>query len=155
VHESLVTVTRFYWLMSADLARCRLASAGIEVFLPDEFSISLRWHYANALGGIRLQVSSADLEDARAILEEPPQEIAEPTLTGAEKKAERALLVAVCGFFLAPLVIYALWLLGDLFASSERLSPKAHRDVVAAAVLTFLLSALIVIYAVFRFLDIK
>jgi hypothetical protein len=152
VNEGLVTVTRFYWLMPANLAKCRLAAAGIEAFLPDEFSISLRWHYANALGGIRLQVSSADLEDARAILDETPQEIDEPTLTDVEKKAGRALLVAVCCLFLGPLVLYALWLLSDIFTSSEVLSPKARRDVVAATVLTFLLSAPIVIGAIVRWL---
>jgi hypothetical protein len=152
VNETLVTVTRFYWLMPANLAKCRLAAAGIEAFVADDFSIGLRWHYANALGGIRLQVSSADLEDARAILDELPQEIDEPSATEIEKKAARVLRVAVCGFLLEPLVLYALWLLGGIFVSNEELSPNARRDVVAASILTFLLSALIVMLALLRWL---
>lgn len=53
--EQLVTLGCFNWLVQADLAL--------------------------GLGGIRLQVSPDDVEDARAVLQEEPQPSEEPILT--------------------------------------------------------------------------
>jgi hypothetical protein len=133
--ERLVTLARFEWLMQANLARCRLAACGIEAFMPDQYTASLCWHYAKALGGIRLQVSSEDAEDARAILEEIPEPNGEPILTDHEQAADRALRAAVFGVVLAPLELYALWLLLPVFRWEGPLGARERRNIVAAAVL--------------------
>ena len=60
----IVTVARFTEPIEADMARLRLQSAGIEVFLSGEHARLLE----PGLGDLRLQVASADEADARAIL---------------------------------------------------------------------------------------
>lgn len=93
------------------------------------------WHYAKALGGVRLQVSSADVEDARAILDEDPQPESEPILTDHERAAERALRAAVFGILVSPLELYGLWLLLPAFGWSGSMSARECRNIVLAAIL--------------------
>ena len=136
---SPVTVATFGWEMEANLARARLASAGIAAHLADECMGSIYWHYVKALGGLRLQVSAEDAEDALAILREPIQEETEATgpvvANAVDEKADRALRAAVFGIFALPLELYAFWLLINIFASKERLGRKARRKVLLASVL--------------------
>ena len=53
------------------LAKGSLESAGIECFLADENLVRLDWFISNFIGGIKLNVRVADVENARKILDEP------------------------------------------------------------------------------------
>ncbi|HTZ60490.1 MAG TPA: DUF2007 domain-containing protein [Acidobacteriaceae bacterium] len=64
----LITIERYSDQLEADLAKTRLDSAGITCFLVGEESAIL---YGNGLGGLQLQVSPRDEEDARSILNDP------------------------------------------------------------------------------------
>jgi hypothetical protein len=62
---SLVELERFYTPVEADLARLRLAAAGIESIVFDSSA-----HYVSAVTGVRLMVDEADEAGARRVLEE-------------------------------------------------------------------------------------
>ncbi len=62
--DAVVTIARFTEPLEADMARLRLQSAGIEVFLAGENARILE----PGLGDLRLQVAAADEADARAVL---------------------------------------------------------------------------------------
>jgi hypothetical protein len=62
--QAVVTIAAFNEPLEADMARLRLQSAGIEVFLTGENARILE----PGLGDLRLQVAAADEADARAIL---------------------------------------------------------------------------------------
>jgi Putative prokaryotic signal transducing protein len=66
--DEMVTVERFRDMLQAEMAKGRLDSAGIRSFLAGENAGLL---YGNGLDGVLLQVSAADEEDARAILNDP------------------------------------------------------------------------------------
>ena len=69
----LVTVATFGSATELMLARTRLTAAGIRTFVPDELSLATADWLAPGLGGFRLAVPEALLEDARAILDDPGQ----------------------------------------------------------------------------------
>jgi len=69
--STLVTLRHFRDVPEALLAQGKLQSAGIECVLADGNLVRMDWLLSNAIGGIRLQVKQAELELARAILEEP------------------------------------------------------------------------------------
>lgn len=69
--EAPVTVRRYRDLSEALVARAVLEGAGIRCFLRDENTIRLDWSLSNFMGGLRLQVSSQDAEEAERILAEP------------------------------------------------------------------------------------
>jgi hypothetical protein len=104
-------------------------------FLLDEFTIGLCWHWAKALGGVRLQVSPEDVEDALAILEEDPLPAAEPILADQEQVTGQALRAAVFGTVSSPVELYAVWLFLPVLGWSGRLSATERRNIVAAVVL--------------------
>ena len=64
----LETVATFNNLTQAQSARSALESAEIESFLQDEATGSIDWGLLPALGGLRLQVKSADVAGARGVL---------------------------------------------------------------------------------------
>jgi hypothetical protein len=70
--SNVVTIANFTEPLEAEMARLRLESAGIEVFLSGENARIME----PGLGPLQLQVSSDDEEDARAVLADPgtPQE---------------------------------------------------------------------------------
>jgi hypothetical protein len=148
----LLTVGRFEWFMEACLARCRLATCGIEAHIPEEHFGSLYWHYAKAIGGFRLQVSAGEAEDARAILDDPGQEGFEPLQTGSEELADRLLRATVFGAVTSPVQVYALWLMVKLFGSPARLDERARRSVARAVPLiaVFACAALLMLGLRFR-----
>jgi Putative prokaryotic signal transducing protein len=69
--QKLATVRQFRDLPEALLAKGCLESAGIECFLADENLVRLDWFISNFIGGIKLNVRAADIENARTILDEP------------------------------------------------------------------------------------
>src|SRR6202030_4018576 len=69
--RKLVTIRQFRDLPEALLAKGSLESAGIECFLADENLVRLDWFISNFIGGIKLNVRVADVENARKILDEP------------------------------------------------------------------------------------
>lgn len=68
----VVTVASFVEPLEAEMAKLRLQSAGIDVFLSGENARIME----PGLGPLQLQVSQEDAEDARAILADPG--VAEP-----------------------------------------------------------------------------
>jgi hypothetical protein len=58
-------------LPDALLAKGCLESVGIECFLGDENLVRLDWFISNFVGGIKLNVRTADAENARKVLDEP------------------------------------------------------------------------------------
>ena len=76
--RNLVTIRTFWNPLEADLAKGVLEAANIESFLFDENMIRQNFFYASALGGVRLRVDAANVEEANRILEEqtngPPLE---------------------------------------------------------------------------------
>ncbi len=71
--DQVVTVAHFTEPMEAEMARGRLESAGIEVFLAGENARIME----PGLGPLRLQVAAKDEQDARAILNDAGEELAE------------------------------------------------------------------------------
>ena len=69
--RELVTIRQFRDLPEALLAKGSLESAGIECFLADDNLVRLDWFISNFIGGIKLNVRAADVENARQILDEP------------------------------------------------------------------------------------
>ncbi len=62
------TVGSYWNAIEARITRNRLADEGIDVFLSDEFIVSTCWLYANAIGGIKVQVPREQLPLAQDIL---------------------------------------------------------------------------------------
>jgi hypothetical protein len=75
VPADLVTIERFRDLPEALLAKGKLESAGIRCFLADSELVRTDWLWSNAIGNMRLQVSSEDAADALELLHEPAPEI--------------------------------------------------------------------------------
>jgi hypothetical protein len=69
--RELVTIRQFRDLPEALLAKGSLESAGMECFLADENLVRLDWFISNLIGGIKLKVRVADVENACKILDEP------------------------------------------------------------------------------------
>lgn len=76
--RDLVTIRTFWNPLEAGLAKGMLDAANIESFLFDENMIGQNILYANALGGVKLRVDAANVEEANRVLEEtsngPPLE---------------------------------------------------------------------------------
>ncbi len=68
MNASLVTIASFTTVPEAELARGLLASHGIEVTLTNAATVNLQWALSNALGGVGVQVSEQDAEEAKKIL---------------------------------------------------------------------------------------
>lgn len=65
---NLTTVASYSFVHEAEMAKSALAAAGIESFVDDENTIRINWFYARAIGGIKLRVGAADLEEAMRVL---------------------------------------------------------------------------------------
>ena len=63
-----VTIARYDLPYEAQIARARLQAEGIQTFIADEHTIGMQWLYANALGGVKLQVRARDAAWAAEIL---------------------------------------------------------------------------------------
>lgn len=67
---SLVTIETFTGPIEAHLAKGRLEAEGIPAFVVNEHHVWANWTLSHALGGVRVQVASADAERAARILED-------------------------------------------------------------------------------------
>jgi hypothetical protein len=65
--DVLVTVSAFREPYEAHLFRGRLQAEGIVAFVAHEMNVANAWHRSVALGGVKVQVSSDELELAREI----------------------------------------------------------------------------------------
>jgi ribosomal protein L37AE/L43A len=73
----MTTLATFRDLTEALLAQGKLQAAGIECTLADDNIVRMDWFYSNAVGGVKLQVSEGNLEEASALLQDGIPEILE------------------------------------------------------------------------------
>ncbi|WP_206052657.1 putative signal transducing protein [Neptunomonas marina] len=66
----LTTIAHYDYPHEAHIARAKLESEGIPAVLADEQTITMQWLYAQALGGVKLQVPASAAETALALLAE-------------------------------------------------------------------------------------
>jgi hypothetical protein len=76
----LVAVESYNHPIDAYLAKGRLETEGIPVFLASEHHVWMNWSYAQALGGMQLRVSPQNLTAAQEILKMHNQGEYEPLL---------------------------------------------------------------------------
>ncbi len=79
---SAVLLRRFLNLPEALLAKGRLETAGINCFLADDNMVRLDWFISNLLGGVKLMVDEADIDEAESILTQPTPESFEVEAVG-------------------------------------------------------------------------
>ena len=131
--EDVVTLTRIGELTAAQLLRGRLEAEGIECFIPDEHMATQTWHLQGAIGGIRVQVRRADLEQAQQVLAQAGVELVaqdggtpgmagsvagdgagegdDGTISAGDRAAFRSLRVSLVSLWLMGLVHpYSFWL---------------------------------------------
>jgi Putative prokaryotic signal transducing protein len=71
--NELVTIARFSTLPEMDMARGLLESEGIDCLAPEEHLVAATGGiYGQAVGWLRLQVRTEDVERAKALLESLP-----------------------------------------------------------------------------------
>ena len=63
------TIAHFGTLMEAELLKLKLASFGIDAFIPDELTAGVAPHIFATRSGIRLQVAEKDVESAQAAMQ--------------------------------------------------------------------------------------
>lgn len=117
--DALVTVASFNTAPEAHILRGRLEEEGLRVVVADEDTVNMAWHYAQAIGGVKVQVAPEDADRARAVIADLAAG-AETTSDPADHfdahdiTARRALRAAFLGVFLPPLQLYSLWLVARL-----------------------------------------
>ena len=70
MQAKLVKLAVFVWPIDAYLLKTRLEVDGIGCYIFDDNLIGLNWLYANAVGGVKLYISSEDLEKALEIMDQ-------------------------------------------------------------------------------------
>lgn len=68
--DTLITAITFTFPHEAHFAKAKLESEGVEVFIKDEMTVQVHNFYSNAIGGVKLQVRSAEFDTAHRILVE-------------------------------------------------------------------------------------
>ena len=66
--ENWETIITFTYPQDAHIAQGFLESEGVESILKDELTVQVQNFYSNAIGGVKLQVKSEDIENATSIL---------------------------------------------------------------------------------------
>jgi hypothetical protein len=66
---NLTTLRTFDNYVTAHIVKTKLENEGIKCVLADENTVTLQWHISNAIGGIKLKVTAADVMQANHILE--------------------------------------------------------------------------------------
>jgi ribosomal protein S27AE len=72
--DRFITVATFRYPVEAHLAKSKLESEGIEVYVADENIVAINWLYSNAVGGVKVQVREDEADRARALLQAPQPE---------------------------------------------------------------------------------
>ena len=65
---TMITIRAFDTPEEAHLVKGQLEAAGIFAVLRNEFTVGVDWGLSNALGGVQVQVSESDVEEAREVL---------------------------------------------------------------------------------------
>lgn len=76
--DKLVTIKTFTYPHEVYVIRGKLESEGIQTFLKDEMTVQVHNFYSNAIGGVKLQVPSEEVEKALSIIDstkEIPHEV--------------------------------------------------------------------------------
>ncbi|HIK04854.1 MAG TPA: DUF2007 domain-containing protein [Trichormus sp. M33_DOE_039] len=153
--NNFVTIATFGNYVDANLAKQLLESQGIQCYLANESTVNMAWHLTVAVGWIQLQVSQADIEQAKIVLVSSEFETAvsgeEPLtndeadddiekLSWVDETADRAFRTAIIGLLLIflPIQLYSLWLLIRLLVSRRRISPNRRIKVIFALLLDLL-----------------
>jgi hypothetical protein len=68
--NKFVKITAFTYPHEAHLAKGLLESSGIKVIIKDEYTVQVNHFHSNAIGGVKLLVEQADVENALSILKE-------------------------------------------------------------------------------------
>ena len=68
--KSFTTIKTFMFPSESYILKGRLESEGVNCYLKDELQVQTNPLNSNAIGGVKLQVQSDQLEDAKRILEE-------------------------------------------------------------------------------------
>ena len=63
-----VVVGRYSFPHEAQIARASLESAGLNAVVADEHTINANWLYSQALGGVKVLVPAAQVEEAKELL---------------------------------------------------------------------------------------
>jgi len=155
--DDIITLTRFGELPAAQLLCGRLESEGIECFIPDEIMAGQTWHLNRAIGGIRVQVRRADLDQAKQILEQagsgidtfaiPPADgsapdhgpghngVDEGVISPGDRAAYRSMRVALVSLWLLGLIHpYSLWLAVRALGQKDITAWGRRRAVIALLV---------------------
>jgi hypothetical protein len=154
--DGLVTLTRVPDLAAARLMQGLLQSAGIDCFVPDENLLSQASCLGGIVGGLRVQVRTADRERAQALLDdyrtedgraEDDEAPANPkALAASERLAQRALRAAVLGFVLWPIAHpYALALAISALTRKDLTGYARRKARVAAAISLLALAVFFVV----------
>lgn len=67
----MVTIATFSKPEEAHMLRLRLEAGGVPAYIQDENMVQTDWLLSNAIGGVRVQVGDDDVEEAKAILQDP------------------------------------------------------------------------------------
>lgn len=78
------TIAHFGTLMEAELLKLKLASFGIDAFIPDELTAGVAPHIFATRSGIRLQVAEKDVESAKAAMQSEIDPLTDDFSTEAE-----------------------------------------------------------------------
>lgn len=149
-------------LATAQVLRTYLDAEGIEALIPDENMVAVAWHLGQAIGGVRVQVRSDQVEQAKEILEvvesqgaeeapeEPDPDRASAGISSGDAVAYRAFKASVMGLVLFFLLPYAFALSLRAFVLGE-LSRKGRRDaVLGMGISAIAVTALLVTYGLIR-----
>lgn len=87
----MITIANFGTLMEAELLKLKLASFGIEAFIPDELTAGVAPHIFATKSGVRVQVSPEDADQAKEVMGKTLENIEEDADSGgrASSEAER------------------------------------------------------------------
>ncbi len=68
MEDSLTTIAVFQYSSEALIIKGKLESENIRVFLADEYTVDTDPLVSNAIGGVKLQVNTAQVEKAKSII---------------------------------------------------------------------------------------
>jgi hypothetical protein len=131
-----VVVGRFDAPHEAELARNFLREHGVPARVDNDVMVGMNPLWGSALGGVRLYVAESRAESAAKLLadlqktepaSEKGDEAAVDDCREADATARRALVAAVIGTFILPIVAHVYSLVLALPLANHRLSPRGRR----------------------------